>query len=72
VLETSLKNTTSAGMAYPNNYSTGDIYGDTFATKSVLNPQYDMELDEVKGVLKSRGREYIGMGNCSSQLFLIY
>lgn len=72
VLETPLKNMSGSGMAFANNYSTGDIYGDTFATKSVLNPQYDMELDEVAGILKSHGREYIGMGNCSSQLFLLY
>ena len=72
VLETPLKNMSGSGMAFANNYSTGDIYGDTFATKSVLNPQYDMELDEVSGILKSHGREYIGMGNCSSQLFLLY
>lgn len=72
VLETPLKNLAGSGIAFPNNYTTGDIYGDAFATKSVLNPQYDMELDEVQKVLKVKGREYIGMGNCSSQLFLLY
>ena len=44
VLETSLKNMISSGVAYPNNYSTGDMYGDVFATKSMLDPRYDMNL----------------------------
>ena len=44
VVETSLKNMTTGGIAYPNNYSTGDIYGDVFATKSVLDPNYNMNL----------------------------
>jgi hypothetical protein len=44
VVETSLKNMTTAGIAYPNNYSTGDIYGDVFATKSILDPNYNMNL----------------------------
>ena len=44
VVETSLKNMTTAGISYPNNYSTGDIYGDVFATKSVLDPNYNMNL----------------------------
>ena len=44
VVETSLKNMISSGLAYPNNYSTGDIYGDVFATKSMLDPRYDMNL----------------------------
>ena len=44
VVETSLKNLTSAGMKYPNNYSSGDIYGDMFVTKSVLDSHYDMNI----------------------------
>ena len=74
VLESPLKNATGSGIVFPNNYSTGDMYGDIFATKSVLDAQYDMELgyDNVRGVLKSSGREYIGMGNCSNQLFMLF
>ena len=41
---TPLKNVTSAGLAFPNNYSTGDLYGDVFSTKNVLDPNYDMNL----------------------------
>lgn len=89
VLETSLKNTTSAGIAYPNNYSTGDIYGDVFATKSILDSIYDMNLDirfwdwskkdwaEKEGdttieKLIAQGRDYLNIGQCSSQLFLVF
>ena len=89
VLETSLKNTTSAGIAYPNNYSTGDIYGDVFATKSILDSIYDMNLDirfwdwskkdwaDKEGdttieKLIAQGREYLNIGQCSSQLFLVF
>ena len=96
VLETSLRNVSYSGIAYPNNYSTGDIYGDAFTTKSVLNPNYDMNLtlddwyddesrwatEEEKNdkemkeyltkMIRAVGREYIGLGNCSSQLFLLY
>jgi hypothetical protein len=86
---------------YPNNYSSGDIYGDMFVTKSVLDSRYDMnisldywdenthdwkvgengltedELDELKThkitkMLRSQGRDYIGLGQCSNQLFLMY
>jgi hypothetical protein len=35
----------TSGVKYPNNYSTGDIYGDMFVTKSVLDPRYDMNID---------------------------
>lgn len=96
VLETSLRNVSYSGIAYPNNYSTGDIYGDVFTTKSVLDPNYDMNLtlddwydDESRwateeekndkemkkyltGMIRAIGREYIGLGNCSNQLFLLY
>ena len=74
VLETSLRNTTSAGIAYPNNYSTGDIYGDVFATKSILNSIYDMDikLNDEKTILSAKGRDYLNIGQCSSQLFLVF
>ena len=44
VVESSLNNKTSSGIAYPNNYSTGDIYGDVFATKSAIDPLYNMNM----------------------------
>jgi hypothetical protein len=88
VLETSMKNLSYAGIAYPNNYSTGDMYGDVFATKSILDPKYDMNLklddwndetnewntggENTTKMIRAIGREYIGIGNCSSQLFLLY
>lgn len=98
VLETSLRNITSSGIGYPNNYSTGDIYGDVFVTKSVLDPNYNMNLmmdvwndnenrwatDEEKtanekqksgyltDMIRAIGREYIGIGQCSDQLFLVF
>jgi hypothetical protein len=43
-VETSLKNATSSGICYPNNYSSGDIYGDMFVTKSVFDSRYDMNM----------------------------
>ena len=89
---------TTAGIAYPNNYSTGDIYGDVFATKSVLDPNYNMNLtmdvwndnenrwatDEEKtaneeqkigyltDMIRAVGREYLGLGQCSRQLYLVF
>ena len=96
IVETSLKNMSSAGISYPNNYSTGDIYGDVFATKSILDPNYNMNLsldvwndrnnrwateDEKKDdskngfltdMIHAVGREYINIGQCSSQLFLVF
>lgn len=85
VLESSLRNRSTAGIEYPNNYSTGDIYGDVFATKSVLNSRYDMEMwlesfDWNTGewgvgdiqTLHAIGRDYIGLGQCSNQLYLTY
>lgn len=89
VLETSLRNTTSSGIAYPNNYTTGDIYGDVFATKSILDSIYDMNLNigfwdwsrkewvEKKSEttiekLIAQGRDYLNIGQCSSQLFLVF
>lgn len=72
VLETALKNMSSAGIAYPNNYSTGDMYADMFTTKSVLDPHYDMKLEDVKGCLVADGREYIDIGQCSNQLYLVF
>ena len=44
VVESSLRNIATSGVKYPNNYSSGDLYGDMFVTKSVLNPEYDMEI----------------------------
>lgn len=98
IIETSLRNITSSGIGYSNNYSTGDIYGDVFATKSVLDPNYNMNMtldywndnesrwatDEEKianekqkivyltRMLHATGREYLGLGQCSSQLFLTF
>ena len=44
VVETPIGNVLGSGLEFPNNYSSGDIYGDIFVTKSILNPQYDMDL----------------------------
>lgn len=44
VIESPLKNTTTAGIKFLNNYSSGDIYGDMFVTKSLLNSGYDMDI----------------------------
>ena len=54
VLETPLRNIVGAGLEFPNNYSTGDMYADMFSTKSVLNPLYDMQLKAGKWSM-SRG-----------------
>jgi hypothetical protein len=74
VLESPLCNIVTSGMKYPNNYSTGDLYGDVFVTKSLLDPRYNMEmsLDSDNETLLLVGREYIGMGSCSNQLSLTY
>jgi hypothetical protein len=74
VLESPLCNIVTSGMKYPNNYSTGDLYGDVFVTKSLLDPRYNMEmsLDSDNEALLLVGREYIGMGSCSNQLSLMY
>ena len=75
VLETPLRNMTTAGIPYPNNYSTGDIYGDVFVTKSVLDSLYDMNIrpmDDKATHFQAKGREYLGIGQCSSQLFLTF
>lgn len=56
---------------YRNNYSTGDMYGDVFVTKSVLDPLYNMTIDDENG-LSMPVRDYIGLGSCSEQLSLIY
>ena len=45
VVESPLKNTTTANISYRNNYSSGDIYGDMFVTKSILNSKYDMDIE---------------------------
>ena len=86
VIETSVKNVATSGIKYLNNYSSGDLYGDMFVTKSILNPEYDMDITlgffnelskswaEKDGtmMLRSKGRDYIGLGSCSDQLSLIY
>lgn len=98
VLGQSLSNSISNGLEYPNNYSTGDIYGDVFATKSFLDNKYDMsptpvvfmqntETGELERYcswkeygpewkhlefLRMDSREYIGLGQCSNQLYLTF
>ncbi len=73
IVESSLKNMIGSGIACPNNYSTGDLYGDAFVAKSVLDPRYDMNLSECSDdMLCGVGREYLGMGSCSDQLSLVY
>ena len=51
VLESPLKNATGSGLEFPNNYATGDLYGDVFVTKSALNPMYDMDIWSVQDKL---------------------
>lgn len=75
VLETSLRRTSTAGIEYLNNYSSGDIYADMFMTKSMLDPRYDMNIfvdPNNEKLLKAEGRDYIGLGQCSNQLSLFY
>ena len=88
VLESSIRNMTSSGIQYKNNYSSGDLFGDMFVTKSVLDSRYDMDMwldywddeantwtdDHENGtqMIHAIGRDYIGMGNCSNQLSLLY
>lgn len=55
-----MKNVSTAGIRYKNNYSSGDMYGDVFVTKSVLDPRYDMNIwlddwDETTMMWKSDG-----------------
>lgn len=70
---------------YLNNYSSGDLYGDMFVTKSILGSGYDMDItldyfneetrfwgNDGTQMLKAKGRDYIGLGSCSDQLSLIY
>ena len=45
VLQSSLNNSTSSGLRSRNNYATGDVYGDVFATKSALDSRYDMSIE---------------------------
>ena len=45
ILQSSLNNSTSSGLRSRNNYATGDVYGDVFATKSALDPRYDMSIE---------------------------
>ena len=73
VVETSLRNISTASIKYMNNYSSGDIYGDMFVTKSVLDSAYDMYLKHGgENTILAKGRDYIGMGNCSNQLSLLF
>jgi hypothetical protein len=44
-----------------------------FATKSVLDPRYDMNLSpDEDDTLHVKGRDYVDIGQCSSQLFLLF
>lgn len=75
VLESQLRNATTNGIEFPNNYSTGDMYGDVFATKSVYDSLYDMKIDTTEDDnlhLTAIGRNYIGLCGCSNQLALFY
>ena len=72
IVETSMSNVLNNGVKYRNNYSSGDIYGDMFVTKSVLDPQYDMHLESDGTILHAIGRDYIGLGSCSNQLSLLF
>lgn len=63
VVESSLKNLSSAGLKYLNNYSTGDIYGDMFVTKSVLDPRYDMNIQLRDWDETTRDWKEDGIGN---------
>lgn len=75
VLESQLRNATTNGIEFPNNYSTGDMYGDVFATKSVYDSLYDMKIDTTEDdnlQLTAIGRNYIGLCGCSNQLALFY
>ena len=73
VVESPLRNILTSGIKCPNNYSSGDLYGDVFVTKSVLDPAYDMNISPMDDDwLLAIGRDYIGMGQCSNQLYLLY
>lgn len=94
IMESSLKNAIANGLEYPNNYSSGDLYGDVFSTKSFLNPKYDMNINpewfhvmddgrlektnefipgqSYKELMRLDSRDYLGIGNCSNQLYLVY
>lgn len=74
VIESPLKNVVSNSIGYRNNYSSGDLYGDMFVTKSILDPMYDMHLFPIDAddLLCVDSRNYIGLGQCSDQLSLIY
>ena len=69
MVESPLNNSSVGMVPFRNNYSTGDIYGEVFTTKSVLDSLYDMNLT---GNIKALGREYIGLGSCSDQLSLVF
>jgi hypothetical protein len=73
VVETPLKNVLTNGFKFKNNYSSGDIYGDLFVTKSMLDQKYNMDMwIGSDGYLAAIGRDYMGMGSCSNQLSLLY
>ena len=73
VVETPLRNLSTASIKYMNNYSSGDLYGDMFVTKSVLDSAYDMCLSDAgANAIVAKGRDYIGIGNCSNQLSLVF
>ena len=74
ITETHLNNSISNGLQYPNNYSSGDLYGDVFSTKSYLDSKYDMnlEFDDENKLMRMISRDYIGIGQCSNQLYLVF
>lgn len=69
-----MNNSISNGLQYPNNYSSGDLYGDVFSTKSYLDSKYDMnlEFDDENKLMRMISRDYIGIGQCSNQLYLVF
>ena len=69
-----MNNSISNGIKYQNNYSSGDLYGDVFSTKSHLDSKYDMNVsfDSDKNLMRMIARDYIGIGQCSNQLYLVF
>ena len=69
-----MNNSISNGIKCQNNYSSGDLYGDVFSTKSHLDSKYDMNVsfDSDKNLMRMIARDYIGIGQCSNQLYLVF
>lgn len=64
-------------MVNRNNYQTGDMSGDLFLTKNVLDERYDMNLEPDKEadetfIMRMAGRDYINLLSCSNQLALVW